>query len=69
MRAIKADFAHNLRQCMQDALDWQDLHSFLAQVDSAFQQGDLAATEAEDLARFSIELSRRLPEDQSKFAA
>ena len=68
MQAMKADFARRLRQSMRDALDWKDLHSFLAQVDTAFQQGQIDVGAAEDLAVFSIQLSRQLPEVRRRAA-
>ena len=69
MNATKNDFAQELKQCMQDALDWKDLHSFLVHVDTAFQQGQIDAGAAEDLARFSIILSQQLPEVYPRRAA
>ena len=68
MQAMKADFAQGLRQSMRDALDWKDLHSFLARVDAAFQEGQIDVGAAEDLAAFSIQLSRQLPEVRRRAA-
>ena len=69
MNPTANDVAQELKQCMRDALDWNDLHSLLTHVDTAFQEGQIDADVAEDLAHFSISLSRQLPQVYPRRAA